>query len=222
MNLDAFNPQVIEGGNPKPDYAAAVPHDAPGILEWLAGFDAAINSAPGAVYIARKVWRAGYATGHQTRNKLWLEHVIRAHMTQRLRAIKQNSQRCSVSAEHAALLYEQQAGTATMPGARKGGPVLPYRQVIEWYAKSLRPAHTTKTPKGGGFYSLWIKDGVLYSYRQPLARKGVNGYVTMDPRDFSQTTTRQQHYLRRQLGEAGWLIIEKNLDATGDAPVGEP
>jgi hypothetical protein len=113
--------------------------------------------------------------------------------------------------------------------ARAHGPALPWKQVIHHFAVSNdHPAHTTKTPQGRGWYSLWIARGTIYSYDQPLATKrslndnpGRGSVVYMDPRTFSRTTTKFQNQLRYKLEMAGWRIELREFARISDPPGAE-
>lgn len=220
--LDAFDPKVIEGGLvPGKDTDAVMPSNPAGMREFHAGFRAALTAAPrrgggddpAAIHSYPPAWRAGYATGRRTRGSLWLEVMIEAIIKRRLAAMEKRVRAAERESTQRHATSGQADAAWTAHFKRKGGPALPYRMVIERFVTTNKPAHTTKTPDGRGYHSLWISpDGqMLYSYGQPIAKKVGTLRAVVDPRKFSLTTTRQQGHLLYRLRLHGWMVSEQLL-----------
>ena len=232
--LGAFDPKVIEGGFAKKKPEDVLPSDPRDLAEWERGFHSALESKPSdrvvlgptvatpLQHLSRE-WRAGYEAGRRVRGKLWLEQVVLAFIKKKRRNIETAQQEMNQRIREQALRTMREVqGPAreAMPRRGSGGPAQPYKRVIETFATSYAPAHTTRTPGGKGYFSLWIDPSgrTLYSYGQPIATKkdlaGTTVYV--DPRTFSRTSSRQQSYLRFRLQHHGWEIIERELSVDGE------
>jgi hypothetical protein len=234
--LDAFDPKVHKGGR---GAQIPLPNNLDKLRQWEIGFEAGIEQR--VIYTQRddgspvvhfhpatrsgytKEWLDGRAVGVEVRNRLGSEEVVRAIIMQQRRMLLaeareklRNTPQFSSSSSKAVRHGEK------MPPPRYGGERMRGRDVAKLFAETGSPAHTTKTPGGRGYYSLWIgQDGDrIYSYRQELARKEQGshsghpdpGTVYMDPRTFSKTTTKFQTWIGVELRRAGWRVVFRNLD----------